>query len=363
MIPGYTKTAFMKLASGQYTIGPGDTFYAIERRHNLKPGTLERLNSGVDPKKLMPGSVINFPAGVKPIQAQPTATKSKGGYVVPQLYHYPTHYTVGPALAYAETGSEPNPWIRTKVRPKKYWDDKKKRWIQLESTAFGPDQVTKGLLTGALRDYPEFDKKWRPFVTEVMLPMYALHFKNSDAKAEGYDPIYGYGGTSGWDSKYNDQYKEMVADLRRITSAEALAEWNKLPEAERTINRLMDLNIYKWRRRTRDQDPSYYRKVYDHMAKNSPHLFDKAYKPSQIVPLQIPEDKRTPYVWTEDNRPGITKDPIGWKLYQKLYNREQEKKHREAEQAKWEARAKARNKITQDIRDNQINAVSPIANK
>ena len=105
------------------------------------------------------------------------------------------------ALSYAETGGEDYPWIRTKVQP------------PTGSTAFGPVQITKGLLEGALKNKmlsPE--SEW--FAKTVMLPMQSLMLKYGGKDMQkGYER-YDYGGTGGFDPlKYQEAYRKLATEL------------------------------------------------------------------------------------------------------------------------------------------------------
>ena len=106
------------------------------------------------------------------------------------------------ALSFAETGGEKNPWIRTNFRPPE------------GSSAFGPVQITKGLLEGAIKNNllsPDSVK----FANESLLPMQSLMLKYGGGDMQpGYE-MYDYGGTGGFDSRqhskaYNQLSKELI---------------------------------------------------------------------------------------------------------------------------------------------------------
>lgn len=280
-----------------------------------------------------------------------------------QLGFMPSYTQFGRAINYAEMGNIKNQFIRTRSRPKIYYDEKKKRWVQLESTAFGPGQITHGLLSGALKNYPEFRKKWGKFANEVMMPMYKLHFANSNKNKAGYDPIYGYGGTSGWDHRHNAQYMEMFNDLLKVVGSEVHKEFSGLPEAERTPNRLTDMFISKWRGKTRESDPRYFNAFYGYLNKNYPGMDDPNNAP-KLYPMLIPDYAKKPYKLQIDTRPGIAPaGTIQYDLWQKHYNINQEAEHNERQQKEWERRVVPINRIIQRNIDNQIDKLQPIAVK
>jgi hypothetical protein len=105
------------------------------------------------------------------------------------------------ALSFAETGGEDYPWIRTRVQP------------AAGSTAFGPVQITKGLLEGAIKNKmlsPE--SEW--FAKTVMLPMQGLMLKyGGKDMRKGYEQ-YDYGQTGGFDPvKYQEAYRKLATEL------------------------------------------------------------------------------------------------------------------------------------------------------
>ena len=108
------------------------------------------------------------------------------------------------ALANAETGGEANPWIRTKVIPKG------------GSSAFGPVQLTHGLISDALKRKLLSDKSIK-FSNEVMLPMQEQFLKyGSRPNLTPEQLVYDYGGTGNFDSNYADAYKQLSNELIKL---------------------------------------------------------------------------------------------------------------------------------------------------
>lgn len=280
-----------------------------------------------------------------------------------QLGYMPTYNQFRSAINWAEMGGRQNQFIRTESRPKPYFDKKKGKWIQLESTAFGPGQITKGLLSGALKDYPEFRKKWGKFSNEVMMPMYKLHFANSDKNKAGYNKVYGYGGTSGWDSKNNDQYMAMYTDLLKVVGSEAQKEFYSLPKDQQTPNRMTDIFIGKWRGKTIKSDPRYFNEFYGYLNKNYPGI-DNPDKAPKLYPSKIPASSMAPYQNKLDTRPGIaSKGTMQYRMWQNAYNRHQKAMHGAQQQAEWTQKIGPRNDAIQKMINNQIHMKQPIAIK
>ena len=105
------------------------------------------------------------------------------------------------ALSYAETGGERNPWIRTNYQPPE------------GSSAFGPVQITKGLLENAIKNKLLSDDAIK-FSNDVLLPMQSnmLKYGGGDMKP-GYE-MYDYGGTGGFKpEEYSKEYKNLSKEL------------------------------------------------------------------------------------------------------------------------------------------------------
>ncbi len=49
--------------TGTYVMQPGDSLYAVARRHNVKPADLQKYNGVSDVRRLRPGTVLKMPAG------------------------------------------------------------------------------------------------------------------------------------------------------------------------------------------------------------------------------------------------------------------------------------------------------------
>lgn len=141
------------------------------------------------------------------------------------------------AISHAETGSEKNPYIRTKVRN-----------APGGSSAFGPVQITGKLAEGANKQgylTPESQK----FYSEVMAPRYKqmLYHGNMKGKLSDFNPNYDYGGNADFDSKkYGDQYKKFALDIIKGVLNEAKSDEIGF--------------VNRWRGKSEKEDPEYYRR-------------------------------------------------------------------------------------------------------
>lgn len=140
------------------------------------------------------------------------------------------------AIVKAETGSFKNPWIRTTHAP------------EGGSTAFGPAQLTRTtaldfLNRGLIREENQ------PFLKEVMFPMYDKFNKyGNEPNVEGYDPAYDYGGTGNFDPKYQEQYNALAKDVLEDMQ-------KKTPKG----------TIQRWRGKSPEQDPRYFKEALDYL--------------------------------------------------------------------------------------------------
>lgn len=106
------------------------------------------------------------------------------------------------ALALAETGGEENPWIRTRVIPKG------------GSSAFGPVQITKGLLESAIRN-KVLSSESAEFAQQVMLPMQQKFLQHGNTgKLPAELRAFDYGGTGNFDvESHGDMYRQLANEL------------------------------------------------------------------------------------------------------------------------------------------------------
>jgi len=65
-----------------YTIKKGDTFWDLEEKHGWKHGTLQKLNPGVVPEKLMPGQKIKIPKTATKTPVSKTSAPKTKSYTI-----------------------------------------------------------------------------------------------------------------------------------------------------------------------------------------------------------------------------------------------------------------------------------------
>ena len=167
------------------------------------------------------------------------------------------------AYQFAETGSYDNPWIRTTDRGQ-----------EGGSTAYGPVQITKGLLEN-YRDnesaiYNQHSNVGDKLINQANLFNYygneshdiPVHPKHDSwmykgimglqdmLGGEGIHESYDYGGqgtrmNSGLQSEYKDFAQAMMMDM-----------WNKNKNKENPVQNFIE----SWRGETIDEDPDYYKR-------------------------------------------------------------------------------------------------------
>ena len=140
------------------------------------------------------------------------------------------------AIAAAETGGEINPYIRTRVRPKK------------GSTAFGPVQLTGT----TAEDYVArnvVSPEAANFYKSRMAPMYKnFATYGNEPNRPGYDAKWEYGGTGGFNSATDSQgYQQLSTEI--------------MSDMWRRADGDPDKFIQLWRGVDKQSDPKYYGKV------------------------------------------------------------------------------------------------------
>ena len=139
------------------------------------------------------------------------------------------------AIEQAETGSQSNPWIRTKYQPAG------------GSTAYGPVQITKGLIETAISNHGSFYSKHKKYIDKF------LKQGENFAKYGGKDMVkgferYDYGGEGDLtSSKDKSDYTKMAYDLIKIIFEDSKGDLLKF--------------IEDWRGVSYDKDPRYYNEV------------------------------------------------------------------------------------------------------
>lgn len=142
------------------------------------------------------------------------------------------------SIRQAETGSESDPWIRTRVQPKG------------GSTAYGPVQITGNLVRGHLN----------PGNIERFSPEERAYLQRMDAQAKQFakwggtkrNPTYEYGGSG--DLIKSDADKVMYETVAKKMIGYELEKAGGDPLTA----------VERWRGVSRQKDPSYFHKVMAH---------------------------------------------------------------------------------------------------
>lgn len=142
------------------------------------------------------------------------------------------------SLAYAETGSQSNPWIRTTVQPKG------------GSTAYGPLQITGSLVRGHLA--PGNVERYNPDEVAFMQRMDAQAKQFAKWGGTKKNPTYEYGGPG--DLVQSDTDKAMYAQV-----AKKMLGYELEKSGGDTLGA-----VERWRGVKRHQDPGYFQKVMAH---------------------------------------------------------------------------------------------------
>lgn len=132
-------------------------------------------------------------------------------------------------ISNAETGGEKNAYVRTKSKPKNDI-----------STAYGPVQVTGRLAAGS-KKAGYLSKESQDFYDNEMAPRYAK-------MKEGKDKRYDYGGDAEMsEDEHGEGYTRFAKDIMSGVANEAKHDEKQF--------------IKKWRGRSQEQDPEYYKRV------------------------------------------------------------------------------------------------------
>ena len=136
------------------------------------------------------------------------------------------------AIQKAETGSISNPWIRTRYQPKG------------GSTAFGPVQITKSLITTAIQNHSDFYKRHKDFIDKYIKQGDLFAKYGAEDMVPGYER-YDYGREGDLTSPEDKrEYMKMAYDLMNIILKESHYD--------------LQTFIKNWRGVKRQADPRYY---------------------------------------------------------------------------------------------------------
>ena len=154
------------------------------------------------------------------------------------------------AIVHAETGSERNPWIRTKHAPAG------------GSTAYGEAQLTGGTVRDLIARYPNAFKPLKGYTDKFLKQADLFATFGREPHKPGYRKEYDYGGVGLGvpDKKEQLMYRRLaqislwakIKDLKKNNAK----TWDSLPP-----NKKLELTIQAWRGKPLKEDPQYYHKV------------------------------------------------------------------------------------------------------
>lgn len=229
------------MAHAEHTVKKGDTLSALAQKHNTTAEELAKLNQIENPDLIHIGQVIKFPeTTTKPKQESPTkvtlSTATTTATEKPDCYG-----ELCAALQQAETGSEKNPWIRTKFRPKG------------GSTAYGPGQITGQTLRDFNTRYPQNFSDVSDYMKDLISQSEQFAKYGNEPKKKGYDAKWDYGGTGNILLKDSEKYNKVQ---RGVLMGMAKDIFKTIPENLTAEQR--EQLVTRYRGATRTQDPRYF---------------------------------------------------------------------------------------------------------
>lgn len=262
-----------------HTIAKGDTMQGLDKWYNLPIGSFEKANPNINYNRLQIGQRVNIPVMQTAPAQRPGASVSKPAAkaVYPRYkasvtktapkasyksfvarQSVPQQKFVGDqrfynAIRFAETGSEKNPWIRTRVAPKG------------GSSAFGPVQITRGKASDYFDRFPSIMSGSAEFYNTTMAPMYANFLKyGREPNKPGYEKRWDYGGYGQHlTPAQQESYRQMGLAMMEADAQEARRLLPKGSDEELLLKR-----IELWRGVPYNEDPKYYNKVLSYYRNN-----------------------------------------------------------------------------------------------
>jgi len=156
------------------------------------------------------------------------------------------------AIAEAETGSFDDPWIRTVAKGS-------------GSSAFGPVQMTKGILSGPGYSDIGFTEEEDAFIQNVLIPQANLFLKyGGDDMIEGMER-YDYGGPGDFTPADTSMYKQVAKKVMAYEFGPMRAKGD------------VDTFIQNWRGKSEEDDPRYYKAFREALPKDSENTDDKVF--------------------------------------------------------------------------------------
>lgn len=250
----YPPMAYPPMAAPKYKPMPPVKRYApmeptVSRPITSKP-TVSRKTVPPAPEPVVPKvSRKTTPPVPEPVV---TASKPKATNKTPSkrgLYDY-TFNELYNSIVYAETGSESNPWIRTKYAP------------EGGSTAYGKAQLTGGTVRDLIARYPNAFKPLKEYTDKFLKQADLFATFGREPNKPGYRKEYDYGGVGlGIPDKKEQLMYHRLAQISLWAKIQDLKKnnaktWDSLPPDKK-----LELTIQAWRGKPINEDPQYYRKV------------------------------------------------------------------------------------------------------
>ena len=231
-------------AHAEHTVKRGDTLSAMARKHNISVADLAKHNKIEDPNKITIGQLIKFPGSKKEESKAETPTKKAPTPETPKAPDNCPYGELCLALQRAETGSEKDPFIRTRHRPKG------------GSTAFGPGQITGQTLRDFNTRYPKEFSEVGDYMKTLIDQSRQFAKYGAEPKKAGYEARFDYGGSG--DPKAKDAKKYDVVQ-RGVLRGMANDIFGEIPSQLSKEQR--EKLVTRYRGVDRAKDPRYFKEV------------------------------------------------------------------------------------------------------
>jgi len=224
--------------AGSHTVKSGDTLSALAQKHGTTVEDLAKRNNITDPNKIQIGQKINFADKKKTTAPKPTPKATS---------KTPDNCPYGQLcidLQRAETGSEKDPFIRTRHRPKG------------GSTAFGPGQITGQTLRDFNARHPQEFSNVKGYMNTLIDQSKQFAKYGAEPKKSGYEARFDYGGSGNPEAKDTDKYNVVQRGVLRGMAKDI---FDKIPSTLSKEQR--EKLVTRYRGASRTEDPRYFREV------------------------------------------------------------------------------------------------------
>lgn len=228
--------------AGDHTVKSGDTLSALAQKYGTTVEDLAKRNKIADPNKIQIGQTINF-ADKKKTTAPKAAPKATPE-VAPKSADNCPYGQLCVDLQRAETGSEKDPFIRTRHRPKG------------GSTAFGPGQITGTTLRDMYKRHSSEFTEVKDYMGTLIDQSKEFAKYGAEPNKPGYEARFDYGGSGDPAAKDPEKYLIVQKGVLRGMAKDLFGE---APDTLSSKQR-EDL-IKRWRDATAEEDPRYHKEV------------------------------------------------------------------------------------------------------